>query len=67
MEERLVTSKRMATIGELAAMVGHDLRNPLTGISTATYNLRTHLGRRIDTETREALGQERQPLPSNIY
>jgi PAS domain S-box-containing protein len=55
MEEQLVTSKRLATIGELAAMVGHDLRNPLTGIATAIYNLRTHLGRRIDGETGEML------------
>jgi PAS domain S-box-containing protein len=55
MEEALLRSGRMATIGELAAMVGHDLRNPLTGIATATYNLRTHLGKRIDAETNETL------------
>jgi two-component system sporulation sensor kinase A len=55
MEEALLKSERMATIGELAAMVGHDLRNPLTGIATATYNVRTHLGRRIDSETKEML------------
>jgi PAS domain S-box-containing protein len=55
LEQRLLKSERMATIGELAAMVGHDLRNPLTGIATAIYNLRTHLGRRIDGETRETL------------
>jgi PAS domain S-box-containing protein len=54
-EEALLRSKRMVTIGELAAMVGHDLRNPLTGIATATYNVRTHLGKRIDGETREML------------
>jgi PAS domain S-box-containing protein len=55
MEEALVKSGRLATIGELAAMVGHDLRNPLQGITSAAYNLRTHLGRRIDGETRGAL------------
>jgi PAS domain S-box-containing protein len=54
-EEELAKSQRLATIGELAAIVGHDLRNPLTGIAGATYNLRRHLGRRIDSETREAL------------
>jgi PAS domain S-box-containing protein len=55
MEEELLRSQRMATIGEVAAMVGHDLRNPLTGIAAATYNVRTHLGKRIDSETKEML------------
>jgi PAS domain S-box-containing protein len=40
LEESLLKSQRLATIGELAAMVGHDLRNPLQGITTATYLLR---------------------------
>lgn len=53
--KKLQEAQRMATIGEVTAMVGHDLRNPLTGIATAIYNLRTHLGRRIDGETKEAL------------
>ena len=37
---RLVKSERLAAIGELAGMVGHDLRNPLAGIKNATYFLR---------------------------
>jgi signal transduction histidine kinase len=41
MEERLLRSRRMATIGETAAMVGHDLRNPLQGIMGAAYVLKT--------------------------
>jgi PAS domain S-box-containing protein len=55
MEEALLKSQRMATVGETASMVGHDLRNPLQGIESATYNLKTHLGKGIDGETREAL------------
>jgi signal transduction histidine kinase len=39
-QARLVKSERLAAIGELAAMVGHDLRNPLAGIKNATYFLR---------------------------
>ncbi len=36
---QLVKSERLAAIGELAGMVGHDLRNPLTGIKNAAYYL----------------------------
>ena len=41
MEENLLKSKHLATIGETAALVGHDLRNPLQGIMGASYVLRT--------------------------
>jgi len=38
-QAQLVKSERLAAIGELAGMVGHDLRNPLSGIKNATYFL----------------------------
>ena len=38
--ERLIKSERLAAIGELAGMVGHDLRNPLSGIKNATFFLK---------------------------
>ena len=37
LEARLLKSERFAAIGELAGMIGHDLRNPLTGIKNAVY------------------------------
>ena len=37
---RLLKAERLAAIGELAGMVGHDLRNPLTGIKNAAYFLK---------------------------
>jgi PAS domain S-box-containing protein len=40
LEERLFKSERLAAIGELAGMIGHDLRNPLAGVKNATYFLR---------------------------
>ncbi len=43
MEEKLLKSERLAAIGELATMVGHDLRNPLQSIENATYYLNNEL------------------------
>jgi PAS domain S-box-containing protein len=38
-QAQLVKAERLAAIGELAGMVGHDMRNPLTGIRNAVYFL----------------------------
>jgi len=43
-QESVLASERLATIGELAASVGHELRNPLGVIRNAAYYLRTRLG-----------------------
>ena len=42
-QDKLVKSERFAAIGELAGMVGHDLRNPLTAINNAAYFMRNKL------------------------
>jgi len=55
MEEQLLVSERLAAIGELATMVGHDLRNPLTGIVGAAYYLKMRLGSKMDKKTLEML------------
>ncbi|MCL5877938.1 MAG: HAMP domain-containing histidine kinase [Candidatus Bathyarchaeota archaeon] len=44
MEAKLLKAERLAAIGELAGIIGHDLRNPLQGIRSATYYLKTHNG-----------------------
>jgi PAS domain S-box-containing protein len=54
-QRQLLKSERLAAIGELAGMVGHDLRNPLTGITGATYYLRTKYGSKIDNRGKEML------------
>lgn len=54
-QKRLLKSERLAAIGELAGMVGHDIRNPLTGIAGATYYIREHCAQKMDCKTKEML------------
>ncbi len=42
-QQQLLTSERLAAIGELAATVGHELRNPLGVLSNAAYFLKMKL------------------------
>jgi len=46
-QAKLVKSERLAAIGELAGMVGHDLRNPLAGMRSALYYLNKHCGTKL--------------------
>jgi PAS domain S-box-containing protein len=55
MEQQLFKSERLAAIGELSAMIGHDLRNPLTGIMGAAYYLKSKFGKKMDVKAREML------------
>lgn len=54
-QEKLTKAQRLATIGELAGMVGHDLRNPLTSINAAAYYLKKRLSSKIDGKVKEML------------
>ena len=56
MEQELLKSERLAAIGQLAAMVGHDMRNPLTGIANATYLLKTKGKSRMDKTELKMIG-----------
>jgi len=53
MQKELKNAYRLAIIGELAASVGHDLRNPLTGISGAVYYLKLKLAGKMDNKMQE--------------
>jgi PAS domain S-box-containing protein len=54
-QAKLVKSERLAAIGELASMVGHDLRNPLTSIKGATYYLKTKYANRLEEPGKDML------------
>ena len=53
--KKLRQVESLAAIGETAAMVGHDLRNPLQGITGAAYNIRKQLRNAPDPSTKEML------------
>ena len=55
MEKKLVTAERFASIGELAGMVGHDLRNPLSSMSGATYYIKTRYADKLDDKAKDML------------
>ncbi|MFB0567952.1 MAG: PAS domain S-box protein, partial [Candidatus Bathyarchaeia archaeon] len=52
-QERLLKAERLAAIGELATMVGHDLRNPLAAIQNACYYVKTKFGASKDEKLRK--------------
>jgi PAS domain S-box-containing protein len=55
-EKRLLKVERLAAIGELAGMVGHDLRNPLMSISAAQYYLKTTSESALNEQQLEMMG-----------
>ncbi len=50
MEQKLLRAERFASIGELAGMLGHDLRNPLSGIRGAAFYLKRKHAKNWDAE-----------------
>jgi PAS domain S-box-containing protein len=54
-QAKLVKSERLAAIGELAGMVGHDLRNPLTSIKAAAYYIRLKYAKNLDENGQDML------------
>lgn len=48
LNKKLLNSQRLASIGELAGIIGHDLRNPLTGIRGASYYLKNKYANTLD-------------------
>jgi len=54
-EQKIIKNERFAAIGELAGMVGHDLRNPLSSMQTATYYLKKNTAKNMDTSSKKML------------
>jgi PAS domain S-box-containing protein len=48
MEQKLLVAERLTSIGELAGILGHDLRNPLNALGIASYYLKRKYGKVLD-------------------
>jgi len=61
-QEKLLRTQRLAVIGEMAGMVGHDLRNPLTSIAGAGY----YLKKRLSLEANDRINEMLEVIERNI-
>lgn len=68
-EEQRLKLEKLATIGEFATMVAHDLRNPLTSIRNASFYIKNKCPHQASTECKTALEMvdtiERETLFAN--
>ena len=63
MHERVLRAEHLATIGEMAAAIAHDIRNPLTGISGAVQVLADSLDAH---DERKEVGKEMVDLVNRV-
>ena len=65
-EEALKANERMATIGQTAGMVGHDLRNPLQSIAGEVYLAKSELDSLPDGENKRCLQESIQTIEAQV-
>lgn len=68
-QEKLLRSERLATIGEVAASVGHDLRNPLQVILYESFvleNIVEKIANEVDDKTITALRSHLQRIKEQV-
>lgn len=51
----LLRGERLAAVGRLAAMIGHELRNPLSAVTNAMYLIRHNLGAGVAADVKRQL------------
>ena len=69
-QEQLILREKLAAIGQMASVVGHEIRNPLGVISNAIYYIKTKLemssGRQPDPKIQKHIGiVEKEIVASN--
>jgi PAS domain S-box-containing protein len=65
-ENQLKEKERLAAIGATAAMVGHDIRNPLQAIMSDTYLLKQELTNMPLSKTKEGVSESLKGIEENI-
>ena len=66
LEEQLQDKERMATIGQTAGMVGHDLRNPLQTITGEVYMAKNELDLMTDGESKVCLQESIRAIEEQV-
>jgi signal transduction histidine kinase len=64
--KKLEEANRLATIGQTAAMVGHDLRNPLQAIISDLYLLRSDLFAELKDKEKVGLKESLDGIEENV-
>ncbi|MBI4377184.1 MAG: HAMP domain-containing protein, partial [Elusimicrobia bacterium] len=49
-QDELIKKERLAAIGQMASVVGHEIRNPLAVINNSIYFIKTKLGAAIESD-----------------
>ena len=66
MEEERLRLEKLATMGELATMVGHDLRNPLQSIENAIYYLKNECAPKLPVSIPQKAKQMFQVISDSV-
>ncbi len=64
MQEKLLISERLATLGQFSGNISHELRNPLSVIDSSVYYLKTRL-KDADEKTRQHLDRIKSSVVSS--
>ena len=65
--KQLSQAERLATIGQTAGMVGHDIRNPLQAIAGELYLAKNELDSLSDSESKKNLQENITNMEENLY
>ena len=64
--KQLKDAERLAAIGATAGMVGHDIRNPLQGITSDVYLIKTDLALMPESEAKESMSESLEGIEDNV-